>query len=620
MILKLIMNVWTYHLGKGVLGMKETNKVFKILVASICCCYLFSVSMYPVKVFADETAFNSNTKSHRKSEILKTYPPNLSEMQEIGFGAFKTESGEVVEPRVRPDAHFRADNGKEYFIFYENHLDILRDTLYKTLQNLYEEYYTTFLLGRNFLNNEANDGGFFTTLISLPGMWVTDNIANLDFLLGLFGLSNGVASARDKARLLMERSKELIKECESRELLRKSGIPTKGILTFVQKDLKNPFVNIFAPSDYNQIEKNFNDIMLAGSNDKNTIAQINSALDKYYEEMTPRASVGHAVDFTFPLSRASYYLSNFEKDLQSKDEETLSAMFELRKKINRLTLEHRFIFEQNKAPILGITIDRCKIILEDEQRTMIFLDQQETKKFIQKIEKMLDSKASIISGQYSFEGFTGPQLRELAESLKPESFQDMIDEMEKDIRTAEKECDKIKAASMFSAARAVKQFAVRDDIIQFASNLLTDSGVSTQSGQIQKFNENDVKEYLSAQNSSKLSGMESPLALAVNDLNLTPVEKSSLIKSFEQFLEYRDMQANLEIKKSKKDYLDEVKKDQDDFLNLFKLYIRLVRGDYNTRNDFWGIVVEEVKKCCETVNKRLRTLREYFIQEIQRLD
>lgn len=62
---------------------------------------------------------------------------------------------------------------------------------------------------------------------------------------------------------------------------------------------------------------------------------------------------------------------------------------------------------------------------------MIFLDQQETKKFIQKIEKMLDSKASIISGQYSFEGFTGPQLRELAESLKPESFQDMIDEMEK---------------------------------------------------------------------------------------------------------------------------------------------------------------------------------------------
>lgn len=600
--------------------MKGTNKGFKSVVASICCCYLFSVSTYPVKVFADETAFNSNTKSHRKSEILKTYPPNLSEMQEIGFGAFKTESGEVVEPKVRPDAHFRDDNGKEYFVFYDNHLDTLRDALYETLQNLYEEYYITFRLGRYFLNNRANDEGFFSTLISWPGIWITNDIANADFLFGLFKQSNGAANARDKAWLLIERCKELLEKSKRHEFLRKIDISTKGSLTFIEKGLKNPIVDDYALSDFDRIEKNFNDIMLAGSNDKNTIAQINSALDKYYEEMTPKASAAHAVEFTFPLNRASYCLSNFEKDLQSKDEETLSAMFELRKKINRLILEHRFIFEQNKAPILGITIDRCKIILEDEQRTMIFLDQQETKKFIQTVEKMLDSKASIISGQYSFDGFTGPQLRELAESLRPESFQDMIDEMEKDIRTAEKECDKMKAASMFSAARAVKQFAVRGDIIQFASNLLPDSGLSTQSRQLQEFNENDVKEYLSFQNNPELSEMESPLALAVNDLNLTPVEKSSLIKSFEQFLEYRDMQANLEIKKSKKDYLDEVKKDQDDFLNLFKLYIRLVRGNYSARDDFWGIVVEEIKKCCETVNRRLRTLREYFIQEIQRLD
>ena len=69
MILKLIMNVWTYHLGKGVLGMKETNKVFKILVASICCCYLFSVSMYPVKVFADETAL-----AIEKTSVVATIP------------------------------------------------------------------------------------------------------------------------------------------------------------------------------------------------------------------------------------------------------------------------------------------------------------------------------------------------------------------------------------------------------------------------------------------------------------------------------------------------------------------------------------------------------------------
>ena len=80
-------------------------------------------------------------------------------------------------------------------------------------------------------------------------------------------------------------------------------------------------------------------------------------------------------------------LSNLEKNLQDKDLETLSAMYALREKINRLTLEHRFIFEQNRAPILNIRIDRCKIIVEDMHRTMIFLDREETKSLLQKLKK-----------------------------------------------------------------------------------------------------------------------------------------------------------------------------------------------------------------------------------------
>ena len=58
------------------------------------------------------------TESEQKSEILKKYPPNLSEMQEIGFGV-KTvaPNGELVEKRVRPDCHFRGEDGKEYLNF-----------------------------------------------------------------------------------------------------------------------------------------------------------------------------------------------------------------------------------------------------------------------------------------------------------------------------------------------------------------------------------------------------------------------------------------------------------------------------------------------------------------------
>lgn len=589
--------------------MKGTNKGFKSVVASICCCYLFSVSTYPVKVFADETAFNSNTKSHRKSEILKTYPPNLSEMQEIGFGRnSKVSDNGPLEKKVKPDAHFRDDKGKEYLVFYNNHIEQLSNSIYNEVEFNIHTHKWKFTGDKGFLlkiaAGKVDELGFYEEIRLLP-FYIKGAISTSysNEFLKTFKIAKSSGDLRKSLNICGNILDDEKTQC--------MAVVARDLSEVAQVQVLEPLADV---------EKEFYSAMIAKDSHKVKVENLNALLDKYLSRLTPEATLEHSLLFCFPLNRASYYLSNFEKDLQSKDEETLSAMFELRKKINRLTLEHKFIFEQNKAPILGITIDRCKIILEDDQRTMIFLDQQETKKFIQTVEKMLDSKASIISGQYSFEGFTGPQLRELAESLRPESFQDMIDEMEKDIRTAEKECDKMKAASMFSAARAVKQFAVRGDIIQFASNLLPDSGLSTQSGQIQKFNENDVKEYLSFQNSPELSEMESPLALAVNDLNLTPVERSSLIKSFEQFLEYRDMQANLEIKKSKKDYLDEVKKDQDDFLNLFKLYIRLVRGNYSARDDFWGIVVEEIKKCCETVNKRLRTLREYFIQEIQRLD
>lgn len=587
--------------------MKGTNKGFKSVVASICCCYLFSVSTYPVKVFADETAFNSNTKFHRKSEILKTYPPNLSEMQEIGFGRnSKVSDNGPLEKKVKPDAHFRDDKGKEYLVFYNNHIEQLSNSIYNEVEFNIHTHKWKFTGDKGFLlkiaAGKVDELGFYEEIRLLP-FYIKGAISTSysNEFLKTFKIAKSSGDLRKSLNICGNILDDEKTQC--------MAVVARDLSEVAQVQVLEPLADV---------EKEFYSAMIAKDSHKIKVENLNALLDKYLSRLTPEATLEHSLLFCFPLNRASYYLSNFEKDLQSKDEETLSAMFELRKKINRLTLEHKFIFEQNKAPILGITIDRCKIILEDDQRTMIFLDQQETKKFIQTVEKMLDSKASIISGQYSFEGFTGPQLRELAESLRPESFQDMIDEMEKDIRTAEKECDKMKAASMFSAARAVSNVLIETDAIQFASKILSDGT----NNQLREFHADEVKRYIDSQKNhlAESANTNSPLAIAVDKLNLNPFEKSALLQGFEQFIEYHDMQADLKIKKSKKDYLDEVKKDQDDFLNLFKLYIRLARGNYSARDDFWGIVVEEVKKCCETVNKRLRTLREYFIQEIQRLD
>ena len=79
------------------------------------------------------------------------------------------------------------------------------------------------------------------------------------------------------------------------------------------------------------------------------------------------------------------------------------------------------------------------------------------------------------------------------------------------------------------------------------------------------------------------------------------------------------MQSDIILKRSKRDFLNKVKTNQEDFINLFKLYILMVRGGYTTRNDFYGVTIEEDRRY-ETLDGRGRFMRKYFIEEIQRLD
>ena len=109
---------------KGEFLMKVKRKARKIVSIIFSLCFIMSC----LSEAHAQAAYSSKTEAEQKSEILKKYPPNLSEMQEIGFGV-KTvaPNGELVEKRVRPDCHFRGDDGKEYLIFYNNHIKQLKE-------------------------------------------------------------------------------------------------------------------------------------------------------------------------------------------------------------------------------------------------------------------------------------------------------------------------------------------------------------------------------------------------------------------------------------------------------------------------------------------------------------
>ena len=69
-------------------------------------------------------------------------------------------------------------------------------------------------------------------------------------------------------------------------------------------------------------------------------------------------------------------------------------MSPLRRKIDVALLEFRFIFEEMNSPILDIKIDRYKLLTDSNELKSIFLEKEETKKFIVRIEESLQRKAS----------------------------------------------------------------------------------------------------------------------------------------------------------------------------------------------------------------------------------
>ena len=51
---------------------------------------------------------------------------------------------------------------------------------------------------------------------------------------------------------------------------------------------------------------------------------------------------------------------------------------------------------------------------------------------------------------------------------------------------------------------------------------------------------------------------------------------------------------------------------------MVKLYIRLNRGNFDAREDFEGVLIEEIRKFADESNNAL--LREYIVREINRLE
>lgn len=571
------------------------------------------------------------TESQRKNRILENYPPDLSNLQEIGFGVkIKTPDGREVEQRVHPDVHFLGVDGKEYLVFYNTGISQLRKAVFERLQQDIKDSPYVLSYDRSALIEKASSSKSEAsqrlpiqvgrTILNLvgPQSWIFLPVNSVRKIISLTD-KEVVSSARIRATICANLNN--VEDIWGTEL-----IPQKLRAVVVDREL-NQFISLRETPRlaYEEVEERFSSIVKSDMSDRDVTIELGKCMDELERKICPRASSENTIDFCFALNRASYYLSMLERDLQNKDLKTLEVMDSFRRKVNNLMLKYRFIYERNGSPILGIRIDRCKIIVRTELTTMIFLDREETRKFTKSLNTVLDNRATNITKKYSMDSITATELRDLAESLDPNSCQDLIDQIDKQIGDLNKEAETLEEEARVFVMKAGMKLIENSaklaiDVVSCGTLKTSGSEVAPSSRVDSKisFTPQQVEAFVKAEECPKDEKDTTSLGQTLKELGLSSESMSNAVKGLKSFSRSKEIRDQIETLKKKRSELVANQNYLTDFINMVKLYIRLNRGNFDAREDFEGVLIEEIRKFADESNNAL--LREYIVREINRLE
>ena len=609
-------------------------------------------------------------KEEAKEHILMTYPHIPTELREIKLDIPMPKGKSAV---IRPDGHFIGPDGEEILVCFNSNLSKLREIIFHALKQYYSDHSARLWPWEHIFSDIAKG----TDLNIKPTAGSVAFTSLKSFISTPVMLFNMFASDTDK---MIEQASFLYCECALiNSWMKEFGTKieenqTPCIVSF-RKDLSQGGVTRFNDPFYSVLEKELYYLSVKTPNLRNRIHIFDTLLNQCLEKYTPDASLKNAMAFSFPLTRLDCYLKQIENNgLDDKDPDTVCAIRTLRERINILSLRHKFASINERAPLLNVRIGRCKIILETDNRKMIFIDRTQTKAFIKEVEKKLDAKASNITGNHDFQPMTGAQLRDLVRTCNPESYQSMIDNLSSEIIDMQAQKKSCQAQAIASCAKvALEVVATATGEVDSVKMLLS----SGSSGNEQKsnFTADEVKEYVDVNEQLKSSAESRPVEMdviefmrtteltsdskcivvpelspiepqkpkvdtgfeekitiykkeiaenmtrlgqALKRVNLKPQDIDDLLIGFRHFIESQRIDANIKLRKNQREYIQKLKDYESDFINLFKLYIQLYRLDLKDRIDYYGILIEETKN--ETKDGRGKTMREYSVSEVNNLE
>ncbi|GAB1224418.1 hypothetical protein ENUP19_0200G0001, partial [Entamoeba nuttalli] len=290
------------------------------------------------------------------------------------------------------------------------------------------------------------------------------------------------------------------------------------------------------------------------------------------------------MEFCFVINRVNYYLTREEQLLSDKSYEELKTMTNLRKRLNQLAIKYKHLYLTNTQILLGITVSRCKILVDNRNCKTIFIESSNVREFYKKINKRLDAEVQILTNEYSFSKFTLEKIIETVQSLKVDNNRDLIDKLKKEINEKEEEREKLLgnaatevgkviiqkveaitdiAVSIYNTDSLIHQFKIKDIIdYMFTQNKIEKENTNEQQNDDKKENTNppkpetnskENKEIIQSSNTNKqnnsltsLALNNTPLGIAIKAINLTPEQLDKFHSSYNIFVDAHSITDEIE--------------------------------------------------------------------------
>ena len=517
-----------------------------------------------------------------KKEIKLNYLPILSSYQKISIKTKgKKENDKIFD--IKPDVNYiDGDSKKSYYVFYNNNLTGLREFYKYELDRLLDKhsiilYYLSDYLKKLDINIENQSNYDPLSMAS----WLL-SLTNQSTVNKAKTLARNLIAIRDIENTLYgtNLTQNICEVTVSEEEL----LNGKELFTDLMYDKK------FDNNRYLEVEVLLSNLENIIKDHLTYINKLDDIIEKYKEEIGENiVSKEKILFFSFILNRASYYLSQAVEQLKENFElDLLQKLDKLRRKINYLLLKFRYKYVENERVILGILIDQLKILINTNDIKSIYLEKTQVKKFIRELEKALETKATNLSKERKFEPISIEDIKEIAklrdvniasdENIK-NSIKDKIEELEEQIDKNKSEMQSIS--------------------IKYGINLLaTTSGIPQLNMDTNNKNTKDG-------NKDEEEGINKILKL--NEEN-NKIQKQ--ITKYKNKIQKINITQNYDI----------------EFVNILKLYFQLIKGNYDSRDDYLGLIITEKKVQGEyqKANKKESeiieeyNLREYEIKEMSK--